>query len=59
MAFYIAGRGHTYVFPAEAYLEEKYPNIVKISFMGPIYIVQLKYQANNIANNYVINVKGL
>ena len=30
-----------------------------MGFIEPVYTIQLERQANNIANNYIINVKGL
>jgi hypothetical protein len=56
--------GCTWVFPAEAYPEDKYPEMVKTGFMEPVYTVQLECQADDVdnddvANDHAINVEGL
>ena len=51
--------GGTWFFPAEAYLEEKYPEMVKTGFTGPVYAVQLERQPEDVANDHAINVEGL
>lgn len=51
--------GSTWFFPAEAYPEEKYPEMVKTGFMGPVYAVQLGRQAEDVVNDHAINVEGL
>ncbi|KAF2183888.1 hypothetical protein K469DRAFT_689637 [Zopfia rhizophila CBS 207.26] len=51
--------GRTWFFPAEAYLEEKYPEMVKMGFIEPVYTVQLERQAGDVANDHAINVEGL
>jgi hypothetical protein len=59
MAPCVANGGSTWFFPAEAYPKEKYPEMVKTGFMGPVYAVQLERQVEDIANDHAINVEGL
>jgi hypothetical protein len=51
--------GCTWFFPAEAYPEEKCPEMVKVGFTEPVYTVQLERQADDVPNDHAINVEGL